>query len=234
VFRSLDDEFSRQVYVAQIRWRLHLDFAGLPPADNAAQYFPPDLFALAPGEVFVDCGAFDGDTIGAFVERRGGDFQRIIALEPDPGNFQRMIERVAQYAPAIQQKIQLRQAGVAETSGTLRFSADGSLSSAVNPDGQSQIECVALDELLCDTRATYIKMDIEGAEPGALRGARGVIREHAPLLAISAYHAPNHLWQIPRLIKSLRADYRLFLRPHNEECWDTVCYAVPAHRLRRT
>ncbi len=231
VFGCLGDELSRQVYVAQVRWRLHLDFAGLPPADNAAHYFPPGLFALAPDEVFVDCGAFDGDTIGAFVERRGGDFQRLIAVEPDPGNFQKMRERVAHYAPAIQKKIQLHQAGVAETSGTLRFSADGSLSSAVNPDGQLQIECVALDELLHDTKPSYIKMDIESAEPGALRGARQVIHDCAPILAISAYHAPNHLWQILRLIKSLRADYRLFLRQHNEECWDTVCYAVPAHRL---
>jgi FkbM family methyltransferase len=232
-FGALSDDCSREVFVAQVRWRLQLDFAGLPAADPATQYFPPDLFMPGADDVFVDCGAFDGDTIDAFVQRRGSAFDRIIALEPDRGSFKKLRERVRQYPPAIRHRIVLHQLGVAEVSGPQRFDAEGTLSSAVNPAGQTQIECVALDDLLRDIRPTFLKMDIEGAEPAALRGARRIIRDTAPILAISAYHAPDHLWRIPRLIKSLRADYQLFLRPHNEECWDTVCYAVPPHRRTR-
>ncbi len=225
------DETSRREYVSQIRWRLWADFAGLASPDRHEQYFPDDIFSLKRNEVFADCGAFDGDSIEAFVRRQGGVFEQIVALEPDPLNFQKMTNRVASYTDDVRRKIRLEQLGAADFRGTLRFDADGSLSSAANPNGALQINCVKLDELLHGISPTYLKMDIEGAEPDALRGATQTITQAAPVLAISAYHKPNHLWRIPELIKSLRADYQLYLRPHNEECWDTVCYAVPASRV---
>jgi hypothetical protein len=76
-------------------------------------------------------------------------------------------------------------------------------------------------------------MDIEGGEIEALQGAAGVLREHCPLLAISVYHCQDHLWRIPLLIKSLQDRYHFFLRPHDEELWDLVCYAVPEQRMVR-
>jgi hypothetical protein len=81
------------------------------------------------------------------------------------------------------------------------------------------------------TKPTYLKMDIEGAEPDALRGAARTIDTHRPILAVSAYHKQDHLWSIPSLLLDLHSDYQLYIRPHNEECWDTVCYAVPSSRL---
>jgi FkbM family methyltransferase len=229
-FTWFADETSRHEFVAQVRWRLWADFAGLSSPDAQEQYFPDDLFRLNGHERFVDCGAFDGDSVAAFVRRSGPAFQEVVALEPDPANFRKMSERVAGFPEVVRQKIRMEAVGVADFNGTLRFDADGSLSSAARPDGALEITCVVLDDLLNERAPTYIKMDIEGGEIEALRGSRRLIGQHAPLLAISAYHKPNHLWRIPQLIQSLRPDYRLFLRPHNEECWDTVCYAVPDHR----
>jgi hypothetical protein len=83
-------------------------------------------------------------------------------------------------------------------------------------------------------RPTFIKMDIEGAEVDALIGARRLIENALPVLAICVYHQPDHLWRIPLLIRSFSDQYRFFLRPHNEEGWDLVCYAVPASRLIAT
>ena len=230
-FSWFADAASRREYVSQIRWRLQADFAGLGSPDQHEHYFPDDIFSLNRHEVFADCGAFDGDSIEAFVRRQGGSFNQIVALEPDPVNFEKMTNRVARYSDEVRRKIRLEQLGAADFRGTLRFDADGSLSSAANPNGALQINCVKLDDLLGGVSPTYLKMDIEGAEPDALRGAVQTITQAAPVLAISAYHKPNHLWRIPELIKSLRADYQLYLRPHNEECWDTVCYAVPAGRV---
>jgi len=78
---------------------------------------------------------------------------------------------------------------------------------------------------------TYLKMDIEGAEVDTLAGASRVIRDHAPVLAICCYHCQDHLWRIPLPIHSLNPDYRFFLRPHDLEMWDLVCYAIPSGRL---
>lgn len=230
-FSWLEDDVSRREFVDQVRWRLWLDFSRLTSPDDQEQYFPQDVFHLRRDEVFVDCGAFDGDSLAAFLRHTQQNFRQIVALEPDPLNYNKMSARVAQYPPEIRQHIRLEQIGAADFNGTLRFDAEGSLSSAANSQGSLCITCNTLDSLLAQTTPTYIKMDIEGAEPEALQGAASTIRNTAPVLAISAYHRPNHLWRIPELLKSLRDDYRLFLRPHNEECWDTVCYAVPPSRV---
>jgi len=73
---------------------------------------------------------------------------------------------------------------------------------------------------------TYIKMDIEGSELGALEGAQQVIQTAKPKLAIAIYHKATDLWQIPLLIKRFNNDYRLFLRHYTPEIIDTVCYAL--------
>jgi hypothetical protein len=64
----------------------------------------------------------------------------------------------------------------------------------------------------------------------ALAGARTILRDHAPILAVSAYHTQDHLWTIPGLIDDLHPGYDFYLRPHDIEMWDLVCYAVPARR----
>ena len=50
------------------------------------------------------------------------------------------------------------------------------------------------------------------------------------MLAICVYHKQDHLWRIPLLLREWH-EYAFFLRPHNEEGWDLVCYAVPRARL---
>ena len=96
------------------------------------------------------------------------------------------------------------------------------------------LTCVTLDENLGDihTMPTYIKMDIEGSELDALAGARNIIKKEMPILTICLYHRYDDLWRIPLFIHSLADDYRLFLRPHEIEGWQLVCYAVPNHRLK--
>ena len=69
-------------------------------------------------------------------------------------------------------------------------------------------------------------MDIEGAEIEAIKGARNTISKHKPDLAISVYHKIEHLWEIPLLIKSLKSNYKFYLRSHEHFNQETVLYAV--------
>jgi len=69
-------------------------------------------------------------------------------------------------------------------------------------------------------------MDIEGAELDALHGAEESIRAFTPKLAICTYHQPSHLWEIPLYMKELVPGYKIFLRHHTEQEYETVCYAV--------
>ena len=69
-------------------------------------------------------------------------------------------------------------------------------------------------------------MDIEGAEVNALLGAEENIKKQKPKLAICVYHKPEHLWKIPLYIKKIVPDYKLYIRHHTNQEYETVCYAV--------
>ena len=61
----------------------------------------------------------------------------------------------------------------------------------------------------------------------ALEGARKSIQKYQPILAIAAYHSPEHLWEIPNLIKKIEPSYKIYLRQHDYGTVETVIYAVP-------
>ena len=224
------DARSRVEYAAQVRYRALGDFYCLPPPDAEVSYFLDSLYNLNPAEVFVDCGAFDGDTLREAI-RRGG-FTRYIALEPDPGSFHALGFRIASLPPEIAARVSIHPCAAASTRGHVRFTAAGELSSGISSAGDVLVETAPLDELASDAAPTFIKMDIEGAEMDALEGARKVISRHHPLLAICVYHRQSDLWRIPLLIRSMWPGYRFYLRTHEPDGWQTVCYAIPPERLK--
>jgi FkbM family methyltransferase len=225
------DPRSRQEYLAQIRWRLHFDYAGLLEPAPQAQYFPEDLVRLSPDETVVDCGAFDGDTLKSFLQNRNGSFKRYLAYEPDPANFHALQAFVSSLPGTTRSRIALHQAAVGSHTGKTGFCAAGSPQSAIAQDGGSIVDCVSLDEAVYDARPTFIKTDAEGSEPDIITGAAKTIRDHLPVLALSCYHQFDHLWRLPLAVRELSDQYVFFLRSHRRACWDLVCYAVPLHRI---
>ena len=220
------DDASRTEYVAQVAWHT-LAAVHVPPWTPAAQtYFPDGLVRLSDREVFVDCGAFDGDTLREFIRRQGDRFERLVAFEADPSNFRALEESIASLPPGMRERVVARRVAVHSERGTLRFSSAAGAGSAVADRGDIEVEAEPLDDLLSDVGPTFIKMDIEGAEPDAIRGARRTLRVAAPTLAICLYHAREHLWQLPKAITEANPGYRLSLRRHSDECWETVAYAM--------
>ena len=149
---------------------LRADIDAIAPPAAHAQYFPSDLFSLSAEEVFIDCGAYDGDTIQSFIDRRKESFAAIYALEPDPSNFRKLQSRIAAMPPEISAKIRKCQCAVGAADGVVRFSDTGTPASAATSNGSREVECVSLDRLLEGAKPTYIKMDIEGAGSTPLPG----------------------------------------------------------------
>ena len=225
-----DDESHRE-YLGQLRWQTSLDPSVLPPhLPQGEIYFGDKLFAPLEKEVFVDCGAFDGDSIQEFINRRSGVFDRIIAIEPDPVNCKALEARLGSFSAGTNNRVKIVQSAVGSKRELVTFNATGTAGSSVGT-GSYKVQCAPLDELLSDIKPTFIKMDIEGAEPDALLGAKKIIEKQTPVLAICLYHAQEHLWQIPLLLRSFNVKYDLFLRRYADECWEIVCYAVPKTRL---
>ena len=235
-FDVWSDHASRAEYVAQVKFRLQSDFDGLPAPVTHPQYFPDDLFAWSDGEWMVDGGAYDGDSIRMLSMLHGERFAHVLAVEPDPANFAQLQATVAALPHPTREKVDCRQLALASSRATLHLAATGTAASATSDAasaGAIAVSAEPLDALVAGERPTFIKLDIEGAEIDALEGARGTILNHAPVLAVCVYHRQDHLWRIPLLLRRWRDDYSLFLRPHNEEGWDLVCYAVPRARLAR-
>jgi len=233
-YELLADETSRNEFVTQLRWRCLMDYGCLPEPDAAADmYFGSDLFRLSPDEVVVDCGAFDGDSMQLYMNRTNGSFRHMFLFEPDPENLQALTARIATYPSEIAAKISIHPFALGNQNGTVRFAAQGSVSSKVLSSGGSiDVQCRTLDSVLSDgPPPTLIKMDIEGAEIQAIPGGTEIIRRCRPILAVCAYHRCEHLWTIPPLLRAALPDCRIFLRRYAEECWEAVYYAVPPERL---
>lgn len=224
------DELSRQEYLNHMRWRALGDLGALGRPVKEESYFLDSLYRIADGEVFVDCGAYNGITAQEVI-RRNPAFGQILAIEADPGNFGRLSQWLSTLDPMMTTRIKPFRVAVGATRGRLRFRASGDLIAHISEDGDVVVECEPLDELLEHEAPTFIKMDIEGAEMDALAGARRVIQQHRPILSICVYHRQDDLWRVPLFVHSLVEDYRFYLRPHDVDGWQLVCYAVPKHRM---
>ncbi len=218
LFDTLTDDISRATLNAVLGFRMTLDTRVLVDVMQPNAYFAlhnaPD-----PQAVFVDGGAYTGDTIRAFMARNP-HFQRIVAFEPDAKNFRALAENFARDA-----RIALHAAGLYAHATTQHFQ-ENARGSALCADGGAQISLVALDDIAAARNATFIKLNIEGAEPEALAGARQIITSRRPILAIAAYHRPDHLWRIPKIIRGLCDEYTLHLRQHDGGLIESVWYAT--------
>jgi FkbM family methyltransferase len=224
-----DDDRSRLEYVAQVRLRLFGNLLQLP-APEPRQYAPNDIFVPVPQEVFVDCGAFDGDTVRTFITNWRDGFRSIFALEPDPASYRKLADFVQGLPRQLATRIDVLQVAVGEEPGQVRFRADGTMGAAIADDGNVIVACRTLDEMFEREPITYVKMDIEGEELHALRGARRLVSRCRPVLAVCLYHEPDHLWSIPQYLQRELTDYAFFLRPHKPDGWDLILYAVPRER----
>ncbi len=185
------------------------------------QYFDLPCMPHVEDEVFVDAGCFDGLSVKGFLQWSGGEYREIMAFEPD-----KLCCRACRDVLGGVPGLSLVPKGLWGREQALSFHETGNSDSTVMEGGETQIEAVRLDDALGGRKATFIKMDIEGAEKEALSGAAGTIREHKPKLAVSIYHRPEDIWELPRLVLEMRPDYRLYLRHYSLRDAETVLYAI--------
>jgi FkbM family methyltransferase len=227
-FDLLADETSRRQYMAHLTFRLTCDHEALPPVTGPA-YLDDDLVELAEPVTYVDAGAYDGDTLRAFVARHEAALDRALVFEPDPANHTRLLESVARLDPPVRSRVRCFRAALSDEDGEASINALGSDASAVASDGGEPVETLRLDSVMSDQPAgrTLIKLDVEGHEQAAIQGAERTIRTGAPTVVACLYHRPADLWEIPLLLHSYRPDFRLHIRTEGTDGSDLVCYALP-------
>jgi len=203
----------------------------LPPC-RPGQYFVDEWVPDRYYARFVDCGAYNGDTLRDWINCKGNIFPpdqlQYHAFEPDPDNYAVLKRTVEDLPPHFTSHIVLHSAAVGDVSGTVKMIQGGAGTEIYHSsEAGMETQIVRLDDVLANEEIYAIKMDLEGFEPFALRGARTLLEKQRPVLMISVYHRPEHLWTLPLWINDLGLGYRLFLRHHDTTSSETVCYAVP-------
>lgn len=186
------------------------------------QYFPSDIIKLSSHEYFVDCGAYDGDTVNDFIAHTSSLFDAIYCFEVDENNFKLLQNNVGNISNC--DKINMFNIGLWDSECDITYSVGHSQSTV--GEGTAKGHVVLLDDILKKKKVSFIKMDIEGAEQRALIGAQNIIKSQKPKLAICVYHNIKHLWEVPLYIKELVPEYNIYLRHHTSLEYETVCYAV--------
>lgn len=199
------------------------------------QYFDTEVVPLhitGRREIFVDAGSYDLETSRAFLDWCHNECDRIYAFECDHRGIQ-LCKKQMEKNEALSNMVCFFPKGCWSEKTTLRFSEQLVATSSkvmslseVSSGEIVEIETETIDNVLAGSEATFVKMDIEGSELEALKGARKTILKYHPTLAISIYHKPEDIIEIPAYIKSLVPEYRFYIRGYHEDFTEIVLYAV--------
>lgn len=228
VRERLSDEKSRIVLDKTIEYRCSLNPDNHPKIEGD-YYFPKDIPPWKQPLRLADCGAYDGDTI-RYLMANDIPTELVVAFEPDPATYEKLAafarRKAAQRFPVICLPI-----AVGDDTAIVQFDGGRGTGSKQVADGNGNISVpmARVDRIMSGISPTLIKMDVEGGEKNALRGCEDLFADSSPGLAISIYHHPSDLWELPELIFELTRGkpYEYFIRCHCIYTTDLVFYALP-------
>lgn len=230
------DERSLEVFGALLRYRYTGDLSVLRAAESEKSE-ALSLLHIGTNEIYMDLGAYDGDTVEEFLRLTDKRFEKIYAVEPNRRNYAKMRRRLYSLGSGVFTHLN---AAVTEEDGPVTFARRSGRGSAVmvenTADGGNAfpknirtetVDGRSVDSILKGNRATLIKYDVEGSEEAALRGSAETIRKYKPRLIVSLYHRTEDYITLPLLIHELNPAYKLYLRHHPYiPAWDTNLYCI--------
>lgn len=188
------------------------------------QYFDYDIICsrLTEKEVFVDGGCFDFGTSMRLMELAPG-VNKIYAFKPAQEQLQFVKENISKSGF---NNICLEKAAHWSLNTELNFSFADCGGSHISEDG-TKVKGVALDSIIpVDEQITFIKLDVGGGELEALKGAKRLISQQYPKLAISIYHKPDDYVDIMEYLMEIAPNYKFYMRQYSTIDVETVLYAV--------
>lgn len=227
-FELLETEYDKRIYIDYLKSHLTMDFTQLEkPCELEFQYLAHDIDIEKNYSRLIDCGAFDGDTIRNLISKNIR-IDSVAIFEPQNDLCTKIVNQTKGILKEIN-TVTVFPCGVHSETKKFRFStsAEAPESGRIYEFGNDIIQCVAIDDVLKGFKPTFIKMDIEGAELEALKGAENTIKNYHPQLAICVYHALSDIWEIPLLIKRFYNGYKFYLRSYGYMGTETVLYAFP-------
>lgn len=204
LYQRMEDHWSKEILCnILLNWET-MDWKYLDEClkeHRYCHYFDHDIIQFSKDEVFVDLGAYIGDTLDNFLRESLGKFKKVYCYECDPHNASLLEQKVCKLED---DRIHVRKCVVGTGEGM-----------------------ISLDEDI-EEKVTFIKSDIEGAEYDAILGAENLIRRNHPKMAISVYHGNKDLLRLPKLIYTIDSGYKFYLRYYGGNLFPNgiVLYAI--------
>jgi FkbM family methyltransferase len=170
--------------------------------------------SIRPGDIVIDGGAHIGTFVRYALSKKA---KLVVAVEPDPRNLSCLKKT---FESEIREgKVIVAEAALWDQPGKLQFSLSGentARSSAINRRGEVQnvqVEAITMDSLIARYQLAsvdFVKLDIEGAERNALRGAKDMLRRFGPRMALCTYHRGDDAVVITETVLRIRPEYQVF------------------------
>lgn len=221
------DEQSKRVYryLTDSWWKENCGDNYFEEIYSQNQYFDNDIVKISDDEVFVDGGAYIGDSAEKFLHFCNGKYEKMHLFELDQAIYKKLKENMNKIS---KEKIVCYPVGLGSENAVVNYYSGDSNSSISDwaDEWDTTGEIRKLDDILKNEKVTFIKMDIEGAETDALKGCENIIKSQNPTLAICIYHSPEDMLNIPLMIKQMVPEYQIYIRHYTDMLLETVCYAI--------
>ncbi len=217
-YSLLSDGASRHVFESYVNFLYSGKLSYLFSCESEESEAFLNCIHLKNDEIYADIGAYRGDTVERFLKYTGGEYQYIIAAEPDKKSFLKLIKNCGGL-----ERFYAKNAVVTSRDGEIPFSQSGGRQSFA---GCGELMCgVTLETLMDGKKPSYIKIDAEGEELNILNGSKEFLNRCKPKMNIAAYHKNSDIFDIPILLKEICPEYKIYLRhfPYIP-AWDTLYF----------
>ncbi len=219
-YELLKDDKSKEVFTKVINFKIsfNIEFMQSFTNNHESQYFDKEIIPPIKNISFLDGGAYIGDTL-EFILKNYPDFRKIYCVEPSELHI-----KIAKKNYGNLKNIEFINCGLGDKKNLIKDKLELTQYDCRH-DYQTQ-NINTIDNLIKE-KIDFIKLDIEGDEIKALKGARNTIKQYHPILAICVYHKASDWYEVPNLILSIREDYDIYLRHYMEGIYETVMYFIP-------
>lgn len=232
VLNLMEDDISKQIFREMIRYKMTGDGINLLNYISGETFFDETLLRKNDSHVFVDVGAYTGDTIMRFCQFNGNYYDKIIGIELEKGNFD-CLSQFVKYSRL--KNVELHNVGgwskkdkmVCYTFSKLKFENANLYKSAemmmnnkkkkdIAKNNEESIELImdvnSVDNILDGERATLIKVNAISADLEIIKGCEKTIRRWRPSFVLEYGCKPEHIIEIPMFLKNIDNSYRFYLR----------------------
>ncbi len=221
-YSLLSDDFSRSSFVDILNFKVSGKVEYLFRCEKKKEDVYSEYLNLGKNEIFMDLGAYDGDTVREFLQAVDGQYDRIIAVEADEKNYRKLTNKTAGI-----KNITTHNLAVWDRKETLFFEKKKGRNSKLSVTGTVEVNADSVDNILKGEKITVLKMDIEGSEEKALDGAKDTITCFRPKLYVCAYHRNTDMFRLPLKINELCADYKIYFCHHPYiPAWESNFYCI--------